>query len=146
MVKKRGNSSRSKSHVSKQSSSRLETKIIENLTALQKVNLDLAEKFDSLTKQLSGLLELFENAAKSFGHLQGPQISEKDKEFLDKVDKLLEQNKTIAKGLTLMEEKMRDKISSSQTSPERSMQQIMPSRSAPNPSLGREDKWTKSMK
>ena len=32
-----------------------------------------------------------------------------DQEFLDKLDRVLDQNKVIAKGLTLMEERIRDK-------------------------------------
>jgi len=35
---------------------------------------------------------------------------EKDKEFLNKLNALLEQNKTIAKGLTLMEQKLRERV------------------------------------
>ena len=45
--------------------------------------------------------------AKSFAEKQGTQISREDKAFLEKLDKLIDQNKIIAKGLTLMEERMR---------------------------------------
>lgn len=88
----------------------LQVKIIENLVQLQKVHTDLAEKFDSLTKQISSLLNLFEMTARSFSQNPANQVVEKDKEFLDKIDKLLDQNKTIARGLTLMDEKMREKV------------------------------------
>jgi len=96
----------------------LERTIAENLITLQKVNTDLAEKFDSLSKQISALLKLFENAARTFASVQvsqpQAQVTQKDKEFLDKIDRLLDQNKTIAKGLTLMEEKFKDKVYGSQ--------------------------------
>ena len=49
-------------------------------------------------------------SARSFAKQPQIQITEKDKEFLEKIDKLLEQNKTIAKGLTLMEQKMRERL------------------------------------
>ncbi len=71
---------------------------------------NLAEKFESLSNQISSLLALFEITAKSFVRQPEMQSNEKDKEFLDKIDKLLEQNKTIAKGMTLMEQKMREKL------------------------------------
>ena len=88
----------------------IEARLIANLIELQKVHTNLAEKFDSLSKQISALLELFESAAHSFAQTPGNISAEKDKEFLNKVDKLLEQNKVLAKGLTLMEEKMRGRV------------------------------------
>jgi hypothetical protein len=92
-------------------SEKLETKILENLVELQKVHTNLAEKFDKLAGEISSLLKLFEGAAKTF--VSGPGAKEfvKDQEFLDKIDKLLEQNKTIAKGLTLMEDRIRERVS-----------------------------------
>lgn len=89
---------------------RLEGKLVENLVELQKVHTNMLEKFDKLSSQLSQLLSLFESAARTFATNPGSQINDKDREFLEKIDKLLEQNKTIAKGLTLMEEKAKEKI------------------------------------
>jgi seryl-tRNA synthetase len=88
----------------------IEDRIIENLVGLQKVHTDLAEKFDNLSKEISNLLKLFEMAAKSFGKNSLTKGADTDKEFLNKIDKLLEQNKTIAKGLTLMESQMKKKV------------------------------------
>lgn len=88
----------------------LEEKLIENLVELQKVHANLAEKFDSLSTQISSLLTLFEGAAQNFAKNPVNQFSEKDQEFLEKIDRLLDQNKTIAKGLTMMEERIREKI------------------------------------
>src|SRR3989344_2501624 len=95
---------------SKASDHKLEETIIHNLVQLQKINADLAEKFDKMHKELVILLGLFETAAKKFAEMPSNQITQKDKDFLEKVDKLLEQNKTIAKGLTLVEERMREKV------------------------------------
>ncbi len=96
----------------KNSSSRqnLEDHLAHSLVELQKVNLNLAEKFEKLSHQIENLLALFELAARSFAKQPHMQTTEKDKEFLDKIDKLLEQNKVLAKGLTLMEEKMRERL------------------------------------
>ncbi|MEK6844130.1 MAG: hypothetical protein AABX83_01760 [Nanoarchaeota archaeon] len=92
-----------------QRESQIEDKVVENMVKLQKIHTDLAEKFDKLAKEISSLLSLFELAAKSFSKSPTIKTTETDKEFLDKIDKLLEQNKTIAKGLTLMEEQIRKK-------------------------------------
>ena len=88
----------------------LQEKLIENLVELQKVHTGMAEKFDKLSNQIVNLLTLFEMAARSFAEHPANQGTEKDKEFLEKIDKLLDQNKTLAKGLTLMEEKIRERI------------------------------------
>lgn len=92
------------------SSPTLEHKLVENIVELQKIHVDLAEKIDRLSGQLTELLALFEMTARSFAKQPHLQVAEKDKEFLEKIDKLLDQNRTIAKGLTLMEEKLREKI------------------------------------
>ncbi len=88
----------------------LEDKILENIIDLQKVHTNMAEKFDKLAKEISNLLALFELAARDFSKHPAVKIGESDKEFLDKIDRLLDQNKTIAKGLTLMEEQLRKKM------------------------------------
>lgn len=87
--------------------------LVENFTGLQKAITNLAVKFDSLSDNISKLLNLFEISARSFAEKLAenplPDL-EKDKEFLDKMNKLLDQNKVIAKGLTLMEEKLRERV------------------------------------
>jgi len=91
---------------------KLNTILVENFTNLQKAVTNLAVKFESLNEQISKLLQLFEISAKSFAEklsTSTPDI-EKDKEFLDKLNKLLEQNKVIARGLTLMEERVRERL------------------------------------
>lgn len=84
--------------------------LIENFVKLQKVMTDFAGKFDSLSDNIAKLLQLFEITARSFAEKQPMVDLQKDKEFLEKLNTLTEQNKTIAKGLTLMEEKLRQKL------------------------------------
>jgi lipopolysaccharide biosynthesis regulator YciM len=81
--------------------------ILENFISLQSVLTNLAEKIDKLTKQLSTLLNLFEKAAEKFSESQGMKEEIEEKDLLNKLDKLMEENKTIAKALTLIEEKIR---------------------------------------
>src|SRR3989338_7295972 len=88
----------------------LEEQTIHSLVELQKVHVNLAEKFDKLAVQVENLLALFELAARNFAKQPSMQNTERDKEFLDKIDKLLDQNKLLAKGLSLMEEKMRERL------------------------------------
>jgi len=98
---------------------KIEDKLLENLIELQKVHTNLAQKFDKLSDQIAGLLGLFEMAARSFANQPHIKTANRDKEFLEKIDTLLDQNKTLAKGLTLMEQKMREKIYGPISSPNR---------------------------
>ncbi len=89
----------------------LERVLLNNFVNLQKVLTNLSIKFDDLSNNLSKLLQLFEISAKSFAekYSEEPEKNSSNKEFLKKLDSLLEQNKTIAKGIMLMEEKVRNK-------------------------------------
>lgn len=85
-----------------------EEALLKNFVNLQKVLTNLSVKFEELSLNISKLLQLFELSAKSFseGNLGKSGI---DQEFLKKLDSLLEQNKTISKGIMLMEERIRNK-------------------------------------
>jgi hypothetical protein len=80
----------------------IEKSLVENFVSLQKVMTNMAIKFDSLSNQISKLLELFEISAKS---LAEKGYSMEDKKVAEKMDNLLEQNKIIAKGIALLHEK-----------------------------------------
>lgn len=88
--------------------------LIENFVNLQKVLTNLAFKFDALSGNINNLLQLYETAARSFVKRQDENPVEitpgEDKELIKKLDTLLDQNKTIAKGLTLIEEKIKHKV------------------------------------
>jgi hypothetical protein len=66
----------------------------------------MTNKFENLSEQLSKLLALFEVSAKSFVEKQGLSVSKDDKEFLFKINQIIEQNKMITKNLASMEEKI----------------------------------------
>ena len=103
--------------VNAEDSKKVQETLVQNLVELQRVHTNLLEKFDRISNQLSSLLMLFETAAKSYSENPVNKVSEKDKEFLDKIDKLLEQNKVLAKGLTLIEDRTRQKVYGSQNFP-----------------------------
>jgi len=91
--------------------------LINNFTNLQKVLTNLAIKLDELSTNMSKLLQLFEISAKSFTEKyagkkpeeQVNKLQQTDTAFLQKLDCLLDQNKTIAKGIMLMEERIKQR-------------------------------------
>ena len=88
----------------------LEQALLNNFVNLQKVLTNLSIKFEDLSNNISKILQLFEISAKSFAEKYASGGGgESDKEFLKKLDALLDQNKTIAKGIMLMEEKVRQR-------------------------------------
>jgi len=88
----------------------LEQALLNNFVSMQKVLTNLSIKFEELSDNISKLLQLFEISAKSFAEKnQGGKSSEIDKEFLEKLDALLDQNKTIARGIMLMENKIKQR-------------------------------------
>jgi hypothetical protein len=84
----------------------VERTLVENFVELQKVMVNLSMKFDKLTNQISKLLNLFETSAKTLAKKEFnlEQGSKGDKKIIEKLDTLSEQNKIIARGLTLMHE------------------------------------------
>jgi hypothetical protein len=80
--------------------------LLANFVSLQKVQADLVIKLDELTRQISELLRLFESTAKTFAENPAVLTSERDREFIGKINQLLEQDKAIAKGVIYIEERL----------------------------------------
>jgi len=78
--------------------------LIENFVGLQKVMTDVAMRLDLLSNQTSQLLGLFEISAKTLAEQGGIQLNIDDKVLIEKMDKLIDQNKTIARGVSLLHE------------------------------------------
>ena len=96
----------------KMTKAELEEALIENFVSLQKVMTNLSIKFETLSDNISKLLNLFEISAKSFTEKQDRPESEINGDLAQKIDTLLEQNKIIAKGITLIEEATRERPAS----------------------------------
>jgi hypothetical protein len=77
--------------------------IIDNFVGLQKAMTNLSIKFESLSSQISRLLEILELSSKEIVK-EGFQDN---KELTKKIDMLLEQNKIIATRMISIEEKMK---------------------------------------
>jgi len=104
--------------------------LIENFVGLQHAMTNMSIKFGSLSDNISKLLQVFEESAKNF--LQnGSEGKPGDQAMLKKINSLLDQNKTIAKGLVLMEENLRGRSGSHMPMPNRSE----PMRPRPLPKL-----------
>jgi len=82
--------------------------LIENFIGLQKVMVNLSVKFDDLSNKISKLLELFEISAKALAEkdLTVEKTARDDTQILKEMGNLSEQNKVIARGLTLMHNKL----------------------------------------
>jgi len=90
--------------------SEIEEALLNNFVSLQSVLTNLAIKFDGLSNNINKLLQLFEISAQSIANKGGNKFGI-DQDFLKKLDNLLDQNKTIAKGIMMMEERVRNKMS-----------------------------------
>jgi hypothetical protein len=87
------------------SASEREELLIENFVGIQHAMTNLSIKFGTLSDNISKLLTVFESAAKNV--MEGTGNPQDNEDMLSKINSLLDQNKTIAKGLVLMEGKLR---------------------------------------
>jgi len=110
----------------KMSAREREALLIENFVGLQYAMTNLSIKFGGLSDNISRLLQVFEESAKNF--MEGGRPDDAD--LLKKINSLLDQNKTIAKGLVLMESKLRGRAEQ----PEVPQEEIKP-RPKPLPSI-----------
>jgi len=99
--------------------------LIENFIGLQRAMTHLSVKFENLSDSISKLLNVFELSAKDYLANRGRPNPESDKDLLNKINSLLDQNKTIAKGLVMIEEKVRNKATETQM-PEQQVRQPLP--------------------
>jgi len=96
------------------SKNEMDQALLNNFINLQKVLTNLTLKFEGLSTNIEKLLQLFEISAKNFAeNISTPNSinqKESDKDFLNKLDSLLDQNKTISKGILMMEERVRNRM------------------------------------
>ncbi|MGY4884480.1 MAG: hypothetical protein ACP5NZ_02775 [Nanobdellota archaeon] len=88
----------------------VENMLVNNFISLQKVMVNLSTKFEDLSTQISKLLQLFEISAKTLAEkdFDVEKNSRENAKILEKLESVLEQNKTIARGLTLMHDKINE--------------------------------------
>ena len=103
------------------SNKQIQELLIENFVGLQKAMTNVSIKFESLTSQMTHLLEIFELSAKKISQNKG-HAGSLEVDIIRRIDTLLEQNKAIASGIILIEEKLRN-----QSPRPQGMQQMQPS-------------------
>ena len=118
MIKKEGTTKRPLTKIE------INQALIDNFINLQKVLTNLSIKFEDLSTNMSKLLQLFEISAKSFTEKfsekeEKPELNKNDKQLLNKLDSLLDQNKTIARGILLMENRIKQRANPQQNEPNR---------------------------
>lgn len=86
-------------------------KLIQNNLEMQKVNLQLVESMNKLSNKIGDLIGLFEEAAKNVGVVDELKIKEETKDLSQRLDELLQQNRDLAKGLLLLEQYIRGRVS-----------------------------------
>ncbi|MEK6906008.1 MAG: hypothetical protein AABW81_00110 [Nanoarchaeota archaeon] len=126
----------------------VEKVLIENFVSLQKVLVGLSGKVDNLTGQISSLLNLFEISAKTLAKRDFEERENKDsKKIVEKIDSLLEQNKIIARGISLLHEFPEKENVENLPQQERLIIQkpLIKVQQAENPWQSREEKYQKSI-
>ena len=92
--------------------------LVENFVLLQKALSDLASSFKALEQRLERFLELVEKASQDslkVERIEKEKISEIERKevpsgLAEKIEELLEQNKVIAEGMTLLEKILRERL------------------------------------
>ena len=85
----------------------LQKTLAENHIALQRKNIDLIQSVHNLTTKIDKLIGIFEEASK---HVLEVGEDKKILELTDKLEELLEQNRNISKGLTILEGYVKSKV------------------------------------
>lgn len=84
---------------------KVERALIDNFIGLQKVMVNLSARFDSLSDQISKLLELFEISARSLAKKEVSSTGDSEaRKVLEKLDNISMQAGLIGKGLALIHE------------------------------------------
>jgi len=83
----------------------VEKALMENFVGLQKVMVNLSSRFDELSTQISGLLNLFEVSARAMAKKEFSRSSDPDLvKVIDKLDNLSQHAGLIGRGLALIHE------------------------------------------
>ena len=101
-------SAQSNTQLSSDQSTKIDA-LIKNTASLQKIILDLARDTNRLSKDITKMLGLFEDASKAFKEGKAKPIEGLGEGIEEKIDRLAEQNKVVAQALVLLEKFLREK-------------------------------------
>jgi len=102
-------SSKKFSKSSKSEEKELARKLIKNSSDIQAKNVELITNMNKLIKKIDKFLDLFEEASKKVNEVEDTE--QRIEALSNRLEILLEQNKTIAKGLILLEKYVKGKTS-----------------------------------
>ena len=86
---------------------KLAKQLAESSLKIQSKSVDLISSMEKLTKRIDTMVSLFEEASKHVGEAETTE--QRINELTNKLESLLEQNKSIARGLILLEKYVRGK-------------------------------------
>ena len=92
--------------MAKQKKEKTHSALVQLNIELQKKNIELLEAVHALTQRIDNLVNVFEEAAKNVSNIEEDK---KVKDLTNKLEELLEQNKSLANGLLLLERYVRSK-------------------------------------
>ncbi len=93
----------------KMSAAQREQLLIDNFVGLQKVMINLSTKFENLSDNINRLLGVFEMSARDYVANKGRTSPDKDREILNQINNLIDQNKSLARSMSALDEKMKNK-------------------------------------
>ena len=122
----------------------IEKILIENFVSLQKVMTNLSVSFNELSNKISKLLELFELSAEALAKKEIKITKPVDeKKILQGLENISDQNKIIARGLTLMHERIGEEPEEAPSIPEKASS-IPPAPGAPRKMPPPKEEYQKS--
>lgn len=89
----------------KMTAAQREEMLIENFVGLQRAMINLSMKFENLSDNISKLLNVFEVSARDYMVNKGRTSPEVDKDLLNRVNMLIDQNKNIMGAIRSLEDK-----------------------------------------
>lgn len=89
----------------KMSAREREELLIENFVGLQRAMINLSMKFENLSDNMSKLLNVFEVSARDYMVNKGRTSPEVDKDLLNRINMLIDQNKNIMNGIRSIDDK-----------------------------------------
>jgi len=89
----------------KMSAREREELLIENFVGLQRAMINLSMKFENLSDNISKLLNVFEVSARDYMVNKGRTTPEVDKDLLNRINMLIDQNKNILSSIRSLEDK-----------------------------------------
>jgi len=81
--------------------------LIENFVGLQRAMINLSMKFENLSDNMSKLLNIFEVSARDYMVNKGRTTPEVDRDLVNRINLLLDQNKNILASVRSIEDKAR---------------------------------------